>query len=67
MILSDGGKEVKEKNRIILIKDPSLKLPHRDLGFHGSSAGKESACKAGGSSSIPGLGRSPGEGLSYLL
>ena len=32
------------------------------LGFSGSSGSKESACKAGDSSSIPGLGRSPGEG-----
>ena len=27
-----------------------------------SSVGKESACNAGGPGSIPGLGRSPGEG-----
>ena len=35
------------------------------IGFPGSSAGKESACNAGGtrdSGSIPGLGRSPGGG-----
>ena len=31
-------------------------------GFPGSSVGKESACKAGDLGSIPGLGRSPGEG-----
>ena len=31
-------------------------------GFPRSSAGKESACSAGVSGSIPGLGRSPGEG-----
>ena len=31
------------------------------LGFPGSSAGKESACNAGYSRSVPGLGRSPGE------
>ena len=36
-------------------------------GFPGSSAGKESACNAGDPSSIPGLGRSPGEGIGYLL
>ena len=35
------------------------------LGFSGSSAGKESACNAGDPGSIPGLGRSPGEGTSY--
>ena len=32
------------------------------LNFPGSSVGKESACKAGDAGSIPGLGRSPGEG-----
>ena len=32
------------------------------MGFHCSSAGKESACNAGDLGSIPGLGRSPGEG-----
>ena len=36
-------------------------------GFPGNSTGKESACNAGDSSLIPGLGRFPGEGLSYLL
>ena len=31
-------------------------------GFPHSSVGKESACSAGNLGSIPGLGRSPGEG-----
>ena len=31
------------------------------------SAGKESALNAGDLGSIPGLGRSPGEGKDYLL
>ena len=34
-------------------------------GFPDSSAGKESACNAGDSGSIPGLGRSAGEGIGY--
>ena len=34
-------------------------------GLPGSSAGKESACNAGDPSSIPGLGRSPGERIGY--
>ena len=38
-----------------------------DLGFPGSSAGKEPACNAGDPSSITGLGRSPGEGIGYPL
>ena len=37
------------------------------MGFPGSSAGKESTCNAGDSSSIPELGRSPGEGIGYPL
>ena len=32
-----------------------------------SSASKESACNAGDSGSIPGLGRAAGEGIGYLL
>ena len=35
------------------------------LVFPGSSAGKESVCDTGDSVSIPGLGRSPGEGIGY--
>ena len=35
------------------------------LGFPCGSASKESACNAGDLGSIPGLGRSPGEGKSY--
>ena len=34
---------------------------------HSSLAGKETACNAGGPGSIPGLGRSPGEGIDYPL
>ena len=37
------------------------------LGFPGGSAGKESACNAADLGSIPGLGRSPGEGKGYPL
>ena len=37
------------------------------LGFPGSSASKESACNAGDPSSIPGSGRSTGEGIGYPL
>ena len=35
--------------------------------FPGSSAGKESACNAGHSGSIPGSGSFPGEGIGYPL
>ena len=37
------------------------------LPFPGHSDSKESACNAGDPGSIPGLGRSPGEGSSYPL
>ena len=37
------------------------------LGFSGGSVGKESACNAGDSGSIPGSGRSPGERIGYPL
>ena len=37
------------------------------LGFPGGSAHKESACSAGDLGSIPGSGRSPGEGIGYPL
>ena len=37
------------------------------MGFPDSSVGKESTCNAGDPSSIPGSGRSPGEGIGYPL
>ena len=36
-------------------------------GFPNSSIGKESACNSGDPSSIPGSGRSAGEGIGYPL
>ena len=36
-------------------------------GFPHSSVGKESSCNAGDPGSIPGSGRSPGEGKGYPL
>ena len=36
-------------------------------GFPGSSAGKEFTCNAGDPDSIPGSGRSTGEGIGYPL
>ena len=35
--------------------------------FHDSSAGKESVCNAGDPGTIPGSGRSAGEGIGYPL
>ena len=39
-----------------------MTIAHLLLGFPGSSEVKASACNAGDPGSIPGLGRSPGEG-----
>ena len=45
----------------------SLDIPVSPVGFPGGSGGKESACSAGDPGSVPGLGRSPGEGKGYPL
>ena len=37
------------------------------MGFPGGSDGKESTCNSGDPGSIPGLGRSSGEGIGYPL
>ena len=42
-------------------------LPKQWVGFPHSSVGKESACNTGDPGSIPGLGRSAGEGIGYPL
>ena len=39
--------------------------PFAGMGFPGSSVGKEFTCKAGDPGTIPGLGRSTGEGIGY--
>ena len=54
-------------NTSLLFKSFSLSHYLFILDFPDSSVGKESACKAGDPSSIPGLGRSPGEGIGYPL
>ena len=45
----------------------SFSNPFPLQGFPSSSAGKESACNAGDPGSIPGSGRSAGEGNGYPL
>ena len=42
-------------------------LQHVLMNFPDSSLGKESTCNAGDPSSIPGSGRSLGEGIDYPL
>ena len=44
-----------------------LRRFNRIMGFPGGSESKVSACNAGDAGSIPGLGRSPGEGKGYPL
>ena len=46
---------------------PSFELPQVIPGFPHSSAGKESTWNAGDLGSVPGLGRSLGEGKGYPL
>jgi len=40
---------------------------HKIVGLPDNSVGKESACNAGHCGSIPGSGRSAGEGIGHLL
>ena len=47
--------------------NPKIETLSKRLGFPGGSDGKESACNAGDLGSIPGLGRSSGEGNGYPL
>ena len=47
---------------IMVIYAIVISLMKSYLGFPGGSDGKESACNAGDPGSIPGSGRSPGEG-----
>ena len=42
-----------------------LTIWFEEMGFPGSSLGKESACNSGDPGSIPGSERSPKEGISY--
>ena len=44
-----------------------LGIDHQLQNFTGGSDGKESACNVGDPGSIPGLGRSPGEGTGNPL
>ena len=60
---------------LLVVKNPlsmqeTQEMPVRSLGWEDpscGSAGEESACNARDLGSIPGLGRSPGEGKGYSL
>ena len=57
--------------KLKLLQLKTILFMYRLLHQKGGSDGKESACNAGESGLIPGLGRSPGEGngnpLQYIL
>ena len=68
-------KKIEEKGRLELGKETQVRTKSRsraplwiniarEMLFPGGSDGKESACNAGDPGSIPGLGRSPGEGMA---
>ena len=64
----EGERKGKERKRMHSVRNAAPKsnqfyrLPIFYLGFPGGSEDKASACNAGDPGSIPGLGRSPGEG-----
>ena len=51
----------------VSVKFYNLQCLQVSLGFPDSSVGKESTCNARDPSLIPGLERSPGEGMGYPL
>ena len=55
-------KNKKSRTLFILFSTYYLLNTYHLLGFPGGSNGKASVCNAGDLGSIPGLGRSPGEG-----
>ena len=52
---------------LLSLQHVKLFFPGKSLGFLDSSVGRESACNAGNPGSIPGSGRSAGEGIGYPL
>ena len=58
---------VSQFGTLLLTKVHDLHKVSLCMGFPGGSGSKESACNVGDLGSIPGLGRSPGEGNGYPL
>ena len=54
--------ELNEEPSVPTVSHLAFSLGYNNLGFPCSSVSKESACSTGDPGSIPGLGRSPGEG-----
>ena len=61
------GQHIKMQRHYFADKGPYSQSYGVSMGFPGGSAGKESACNVGDLGSIPGLGRSLGEGKGYPL
>ena len=62
--LENGGMSLKRRQRT---HRGQLQQPDLSYLIPGGSEAKESACNAGDLDSIPGSGRSPGEGNGYPL
>ena len=62
---SPAHRQIANSKFIDSYADILYQLSHQ--GSPNSSVGKESACNSGGPGLIPGLGRSPGEGIGYPL
>ena len=65
--LLQGIFPTQESNPSLLRSPAFLQVSSLPVGFLHSSVGKESTCNEGDRGSIPGSGRSPGEGIGYLL
>ena len=65
--LATGRRNNQHTKYQIVIKKKKKKEISALRSFPHSSVGEESACNAGNLGSIPGLGRSPGEGKGYPL
>ena len=64
MCIRDGQEEeiIMEHEKTFVGNDMFITLTVLTMGFPGGSEGKASACNGGDLGSIPGSGRSPGEG-----
>ena len=64
---SSWGRRVRHNLAIKQQQQQQYTHTHTHTRFPGSLAGRESTCNAGDPGSIPGLEKSPGEGIGYPL